>query len=254
MGLENALRQTFAVYKFEVRRQMLSWRIPASIAFISILFFVTEISVNAETSSLFEERMYVGHLVSAAIMAVAVSAVIFSSDILVSEFENGTGFIVFTKPIGRFPLFSGKYLAAFTSLLLTVALCYLAIACFTRMHIGSVPETFAVSLAFMVLYAFAALGICMLFSSVSPRTVASPILALFSLTIVGNLISGSDLGGTEPWFSLYYSATAVSNVMTEKITMFDYVADPLISAMVMATYGVFSAFFSAIAFRVRSPM
>lgn len=254
MSLENALRQTFAVYRFEIKRQVLGWRILASFTFTFILFFVTVASVNTEISSLFEERMYIDHLVSAAIMAVAVSAAIFSSDTLVSEFENGTGFIVFTKPVSRFHVFLGKYLAAFTSLLLTIILCYVMIACYTQTHIGFVPETFAMSFAFMVLYAFAALGVCMLFSSISPKTVISPILSLFSLTIIGNLVSNSNIGGTEPWFSLYYSATAVSNVMTEVITLSDYVANPFISAMVMAIYGIFSASFSAIAFRVRSPM
>ena len=96
-------------------------------------------------------------LVTAAMLTVGpsmatIGAVFFAGDAIAGEFENKTGFILFTNPIRRTTLVIGKYLASCAAVLILIVFGY-AMLCISLLAIyGELPVETAQSFGLCLLF------------------------------------------------------------------------------------------------------
>ena len=223
----------------------------AIIAGIYLIFTLSEIKFPSESKDFI--TLYLRFITILAIVAVT----IFSSGLLVSEYEERTGLLLFTRPIKKESIFAGKFLAGFITSTFVIIIYYVIVAIMSYIITGSIYGKIWVSLGLMITYIFGATGIALLFSSYFKKSNTATSVTIIVLLIVGNWISQLFSGnGIEPWFSITYSSGSIITVLNgaSAALMYDdairsswyYVADPALSAMVMVTWGVFVSFIASL--------
>jgi ABC-type transport system involved in multi-copper enzyme maturation permease subunit len=130
-------------------------------------------------------------------------AIFFAGDAIAGEFENKTGYILFTNPVRRITLVTGKYLASYAAVILLVIFGY-AILCISLLAIyQEVPVETAKSFGLCLLYVGGALSVTFFFSSVSKGAMGATVITLvFIMVISGILESVLMMAGKQTWFLL----------------------------------------------------
>jgi ABC-type transport system involved in multi-copper enzyme maturation permease subunit len=130
-------------------------------------------------------------------------AIFFAGDAIAGEFENKTGFILFTNPVGRMTLVIGKYLACCAAVILLVILGYV-IVCISLLAIyGSVPFETLGSFGLALLYTASVLSVTFFFSSISKGSMGATVITLvFIMVICGIIESVLSFTGNPYWFIL----------------------------------------------------
>ena len=128
-------------------------------------------------------------------------AIFFAGDAIAGEFENKTGFILFTNPVGRMTLVMGKYLACYAAVMLLVILGYV-ILCISLLAIyGDVPFETLGSFGLCLLYVASVLSVTFFFSSVSKGAMGATVITLVFIMVISGIVE-SVLGftGNPYWF------------------------------------------------------
>src|SRR5690606_17378083 len=116
---------------------------------------------------------------------VIVAATLFAGDIIVSEFQGRTGYLLFPNPVKRSSIFLGKFLSAVLAMAIVVAIYYIAaiaISAAVSSDLEHLELAFA-SLGLALLYSVAAVGVGMLVSSFMKGGTGSLILTFFLLLL-----------------------------------------------------------------------
>lgn len=129
------------------------------------------------------------------------AAVFFSGDALASEFERGTGYLLFPNPVGRGTLVLGKYLACLFATALVLGAGFLLSALLTLVFYGRVPlgmaGSFGVSLAIAVFMN----GMAFAFSSALKGGMGATVATLLTYMVLFSTVSTAlSYAGHEPWF------------------------------------------------------
>ncbi|OGO31326.1 MAG: hypothetical protein A2Z29_05380 [Chloroflexi bacterium RBG_16_56_11] len=157
-------------------------------------------------------------MVMAAILTVgpslaALGAVFFAGDAIAGEFEGRTGFILFTNPIKKITLWTGKYLASFLAVTLLIIFSYIIIAVSLGVIYGEVPVEIVESFGLCVLYAAAVLSVTFLFSAVSKGAMGATVMTLvFIWVISGILESVLAFTGNPYWFVISAGGDSIALV------------------------------------------
>ena len=257
------IRQTGVVMSQELRKYLRGKKLIGFlvlvIAIIAIIYLIYTLT-DAEFPSESKDFILI-YLQFATILAI-VAVTLFSASLLVSEYEERTGLLLFTRPIKKGSIFVGKFLAGFIVSALVMIIYYLAVAIMSYFITGSIYGNLWTSLALMITYLFGTTGIALLFSSLFKKGSTATIMTFVVLLILGTIISQLFAGnGIEPWFSITYSSGSIVSVLNGVSTsvihtnaissMWYYVADPTLSAMVMAAWGIFTSLFAAMIFKRR---
>jgi ABC-2 type transport system permease protein len=147
-------------------------------------------------------------MVMAAILTVgpslaALGAVFFAGDAIAGEFESRTGFILFTNPIKRLTLWTGKYLAGLIAVALLIVFTYIIIAVSLLGIYGEVPVEILTSFGLCLLYAAATLSVTFFFSSVSKGAMGATVMTLLFVWVVSGILeSVLSFTGNPYWFIL----------------------------------------------------
>lgn len=240
--MPSSLKQAATIMRYEL------WRATKNLRLIGLLIIVTVFSVLAAKglegrgdATAFGKEFFT----VAPFLLIVIVGVWLGGDILASEFERKTGYMLFTNPIKRFTIVAGKFMACFVSTLLLISVLYLIGTIFTLNNYGWVPPTILGSFGLAVLYGCAVLSLTFLFSSILGA--ASAMVISFSSLIVIMPILGALLtskAGVEPWFLLMYSAGTIGAyidppaqriVSTPTGTNYKY-PDFTISVIVMLAY------------------
>ena len=157
-------------------------------------------------------------LVLTTVLPYLLGATLFASYTIVSEFEERTALILFTRPIRRSTVFVGKFVACFV-LTGAVMVAYYIVAVAVALAVtGGLVTSFLPSLAMCLAYVFATTGVAMLISSVMKKGGTAAILTfvtiLLLISVVSAVISAS---GTDPWFMLDTASNAVTNSIPEYV-------------------------------------
>lgn len=262
-GFIDDIRQTGVVMSQEFQkylkgRKLIAFIIlmAAMIALISLIFILSDTDFPSESKDFV--TLYMQFIPILAIVAVT----LFSSSLLVSEYEERTGLLLFTRPIKKGSIFAGKFLAGFIISALMMIIYYLVIAIMSYSITGSIYGNLWTSLGLMIAYIFGTTGIALFFSSIFKKSSTATIMTFIVLLILGTIISQLlASNGIEPWFSITYSSGSIITVLNGASTaveyyspvdsMWYYVADPTLSALVMAAWGVFTSLFAAMIFKRR---
>jgi len=120
---------------------------------------------------------------------VILGATLFASNVLVSEFEDRTALVLFTRPVKRTSIFIGKIIGCIVIETVVIVIYYLAIAVVSQAADGFVPTELFVSLGITFMYIVAASGVAILISSIMKRSGTSAVLTFFSLLLIIPIVS-----------------------------------------------------------------
>ena len=265
MNAAYALRQVSVITRFEARRKVLSWRMLFPMlcaAVICVLAYTTGSGAASGMDGTEASNAFLRPFIASASLVLAISATVMSTESLSEEFERRSGYITFTKPLGRNVLFAGKFLSGFLPSVAVLAFYYAVtyVACFAV--VGYVPGRAFAAIPLALLYLAAVTGVCMLFSALAPRGSMAMMVA-FLLLVVLQIFMQNVGFDSEPWYSLGYEAGIIADYPIGNQTVFridasgnlytsDYVPDIRMACAVMSVYAILSTAFAAFVFRYRN--
>ena len=133
----------------------------------------------------------------------ALGSVFFAGDAIAGEFESKTGFILFTNPIRKITLWTGKYLACLLAVTLLVIFTYIVIAISLAVIYHEVPIQIFGSLGLCVLYAAAVLSLTFLFSAISKGSMGATVMTLLFIYILSGIVESILAFTNNPyWFMI----------------------------------------------------
>ena len=144
-------------------------------------------------------QQYLGNYTSFLLIILIISASLFTSTTLVSEFENRTALLIFTRPVKRTTIFAGKFIGCFILQWAVIALFYVGmtmIAVIFKADGYSIPFGDIITsflLATLALLAISSLSV--LFSSLVKRSSTASILSFVMFLMIIPMIEVSVLLG-----------------------------------------------------------
>lgn len=174
----------------------------------------------------------------------------FAGDAIVSEFEQKTGYIIFTNPVKRVSFVAGKFAAAFIASMLPVVLYYLIGTGAMVGIYGYVPVETAASFAYAALYLCVVLGFTFLFSAILKGSMGATLLSFFLFLLILTTVNGVvSLTGNEPWYLpnhaggmitqvIYPLKDTVTKIPNSSLTVYAFYPKFPISIIVLVVYFV----------------
>ncbi|MDR2699064.1 MAG: ABC transporter permease [Candidatus Methanoplasma sp.] len=242
-------RQSYVVAKNEIRKFLRGRRF-----IIYILLTVLAFSLLTSVSYFYEDRVLLmfGNVVSLYLffmqILIIVAAILFASVVIVSEFEERTALVLFTRPIKKTSIFIGKMVGCIVLETVMIVVYYLGVAAAALFFDGHISEVLFVSLGVAFLFILATTGVAILISSIVKKASTSTLLTfaflLFILSIVSMLFAVS---GNDPWFMLDQAANSIGPTVTfEGETLI--LSEPAKAAGVMAIWGAVTTILAWFAF------
>ena len=264
MSAADALRQVVTITAFESRRKVLSWRLLFPMACAAIICALAWNTGSGEMGGLYGTEAAIALLrpfVASASLVLAIAATVLSTESLSEEFERGSGYITFTKPLSRHVLFTGKFMSGFLTSLIVLVFYYAVTFVVCAVVAGDVPVRAYAAVPLALLYLFAVTGVCSLFSALAPRGSMAMMVA-FLLMVVLQIFMQNVGFESEPWYSLGYESGILGDYVLGNQTVFtetegllstdDYVPDIRIAVPVMAAYALISTALADLVFRYRN--
>lgn len=225
------LRQVFVIGKNEMRKFFRGRKVLLLII-LAALFIVINIVLTAKFSiPLFdsspENLANVMFNISSIITLHSIwipfisllGAVLFASYTIVSEFEERTYLLLFTRPVKKTTIFVGKFLASYLITLLVVLL-YYGIAIGHTLIVGGeagkIDLSVLTSIGLTMAYIFAVSGLAMLFSCISKKGSISALMTFFLVTMVPSMMSIVlllALPGEAHWYILDKAGETITSIM-----------------------------------------
>ena len=178
-------RQSFVVMRNEIKKFFSGKRMLIYLALLGIILFVITFVPYILGSSLPEDAaMLATTYISMSSLIVLMGSTLFASISIVSEYEERTALIVFTRPISKFSIFFGKFLACIVTSIGFIAFYYVFGMIVSLVIAGSVDVAFVQSFLLACAYALGTTGIAMAISSVMKKASTSTILTFVALLII----------------------------------------------------------------------
>jgi ABC-2 type transport system permease protein len=141
----------------------------------------------------------------------ALGSVFFAGDAIAGEFEGKTGFILFTNPIRKITLWTGKYLAGLLAVGLLIIFTYVVMAIALAAIYHEVPIQIFGSLGLCLLYAAAVLSLTFLFSAISKGSMGATVMTLLFIWVLSNIVESILAFTSNPyWFMISAGGDSVT--------------------------------------------
>ncbi|MDR0523350.1 MAG: ABC transporter permease [Candidatus Methanoplasma sp.] len=212
-------RQTYVVAKNEIRKFVRGKKLAIYVALVAAIFALITILPYALGGGLGDTP---GKVVSAYFMFASflpvLAATLFASSVYVSEFEERTALILFTRPVKKTSVFIGKFIGCLVLEILVIIGFYVAVAMAALAAAGSIPVgIFGSSLGLICLYMFATSGVAAVFSTMMRKSGTAAIMTFLTIlmfvTIFTQIIQAST--GADTWFMLDTAAEAIVSCVPE---------------------------------------
>ena len=146
----------------------------------------------------------------------AIGAVFFAGDAIAGEFESKTGFMLFTNPVRRITLWTGKYLASLVAVALLVTFSYIIISITLLAIYGNVPIETAKSFGLALLFAASVLSVTFFFSSVSKGAMGATVMTLLFIMVISGIVESVLIFAGKPyWFILTAGGDSIAMVYVD---------------------------------------
>ena len=176
-----ATRQSLVVMKNEIKKYFSGKRMFVFMALLGIIVFVIVFAPYLLSSNGKANPVY---FVMMSALVVLMASTLFASISIVSEYEERTALIVFTRPIRKTSIFIGKALACIVLTIAFTALYYLIAIVVSAVVNGSVSGDLLVSFGLSCAYAFGTIGIAMFVSSIMKKGSTATIITFVILAII----------------------------------------------------------------------
>ena len=154
-----------------------------------------------------------------------IGATLFSSVTLVSEFEERTSLMLFTKPIRKSSIFLGKFAAAFILNFVFILFYYVVAVIMIAIKTGGFTDNIIPSFGLCVAYIFSLTGIAIFFSAWMKKSSSASILTFIFILLVPGIvglviaaIASSSGASVDLWFILDSASLSVVNTITGEAT------------------------------------
>ena len=179
-------------------------------------------------------------------MIILLEATLLGSTSLVSEFEERTALILFTKPIRKSSIFMGKYVASVLVSTAVIIGYYLVTAVVSLAVTGTVCTELVSSLAMSVCAILGCTGVSMLISILAKKASTASILTFVTLLLLFSVISSALVSsGIDAWWMLDVAMGAITSSFNASS------ADLIDAGLVMILWSVVTAAVSFLFFRKR---
>jgi len=213
------LRQSYVVAKNEIRKFVRGKRFTMYVALIAIVFaLITFLPYLVGDGLSDTPGGVISSYVSSIQFLIVLAVTLFASVVIVSEFEERTALILFTRPIKKTSIFLGKVLGCLALETVMIVIFYLGMAAVTFIIAGSISGEFLISLGVAFLYLVATSGVAILISSVMKKGSICAILTFVLLLLILPIISQAIGGVVDPWFMLDQAAGAIATSIPEYVT------------------------------------
>ena len=248
VDFKDDLRQAFIVAKYEIMKFLSGKKIfifgAIVIGTLAILGIVMFVWGNNDIKT--EEGVY--NFVSFSELLFLIGATLFSSVTLVSEFEERTALMLFTKPIRKGSIFGGKFIAAFVLNVAFMAVYFMVSAILVAIKTGGFTANVFVSMGYCIIYIFALTGIAMLFSALMKKSSSASILTFVFLLLIPDIVSiviALAADTTDVWYMIGNAS------LTIPYSINGPVENGLREALVMLVWGIVPLLGSYFLFRKR---
>ena len=260
----NPITSFLEIVKMELYRNILRKRIFIIVAVLAIIIGVPlaiRIYFNAPPPA--TANVFLRSELDMVDLLIILSATFFAADLIVSEYEKRTGYILFPNPVRREIIFAGKFVASTIITILFVGTYYISYALETVYYYDKIPKEFYLSFAYAILYTLAVIGLAYLFSSILKSSMSATLLTFFLLFMIFPIIQSiSMITGFEPWFILTYTSdiiTLVFNPPKQRVVKIDaggftfyiFYPDFKTSVLVMIAYAIITSLISLYLFKRR---
>ena len=177
-------RQAYVVMKNEIKKYFSGKRM---LLFLVLLVIVLAILTSAPYLvgiDEFTEGQMLTMYLSMAPLIVLMAATLFASITIVSEYEERTALIVFTRPISKGSIFLGKLTASLIVSIAFVALYYVYAAIMLQAYFGNIDSGVPTSFGLSCAYAVGCIGVAMFISSFMKKSNTATILTFVALMIL----------------------------------------------------------------------
>ncbi len=160
-------------------------------------------------------------LLTAGSSLAAIGAVFFAGDAIAGEFESKTGFILFTNPIKKVALWTGKYFAGFLATAALIVFTYVIIIVILLAIYQEVPIEILKSFGLALLYSSAVLSVTFLFSAISKGSMGATVMTLLFIFVICQILEGVlSVTGNTYWYVLSAGGDSITTVLVEDFTKF----------------------------------
>jgi len=212
--------QIAVVAKNEVIKCVRGRKFLISLAIIVLVFLlVTGLQFILGTwDSVKDIGMLVDVYIDSLPMVIVLVVALLSSIAIVSEFEERTALILFTRPIRRTSIFMGKLVACTLIEAMIILAYYIMVIIVGLIKVGGIPLDFLTSFAFAVLYAFAASGIAFIISSFFKKGSVCTVVSILLLIVIFPIVSAmmtSD--GGDNWYMMDQAGDTIYTCIPEYV-------------------------------------
>ena len=181
------------------------------------LTFVTELAVLIGLPVLMDgypdSIMVMAAMLTIGPSMATIGAVFFAGDSIAGEFESKTGYILFTNPVRRITLVTGKYLACYAAVILLIIFGYIILSISLWAIYGDVPVETAKSFGLCLLFAGSVLSLTFFFSSVSKGAMGATVMTLLFIMVISGVIDSVLMMARKPhWFLLSTNGDSIATV------------------------------------------
>lgn len=169
-----------------------------------------------------KDALSMAALLSAGPSLAVIGAVFFAGDAIAGEYESKTGFLLFTNPVKRLILWTGKYLAGFIATAILVVFSYVIITIALLAIYQQVPVELLKSFGLCLLYAAAVLSVTFLFSSLSKGSMGATVMTLLFIFVVCGILQSILMATGNPnWYILSTGGDSITAVLTDMHKMIE---------------------------------
>ena len=217
------LRQAMIVSKYEVMKFVSGKKIYIFAILEALVLGLLAVVMFFFSNEGFSTKGGLATYISFISLLMLVGATLFSSVTLVSEFEERTSFMLFTKPIRKSSIFIGKFLAAYVLNLLFVIAYYAISAILVAIKTGGSAIELLPSLGYCAAYIFALTGIAILFSSLMKKSSSASILTFVFILLVPSIvvsivaIATGSVDVSSYWYILDVAEASVPNAISGSV-------------------------------------
>lgn len=213
------LRQSLVIAKNEMRKFMRGRKIPLFILLVA-LFLVLNIAPSlywyqfgSHLSTPEEIMLWNARYIS---FIALIGAALFASFTIVSEFEERTYLLLFTRPVKKTTIFAGKFLACYAITLLVVLIYYGVSAVHSLVLEGAVTSKTFASIGMAMADIFAVSGLAVFFSTISKKGSISALMTFFLVLMIPSILSvilSVVQPGGDYWYLLNVAEGSISSVI-----------------------------------------
>lgn len=215
-------RQAFVVSKNEIRKFVRGKRFALYVLLVAAIF-----AMLTTFPYLFGDGLgstsgdVISQYISFVYMLVVLAATLFASVVIVSEFEERTALLMFTRPIRKTSIFLGKVLACIFLESVMIIAFYIGIAVVSLAVAGTVASSLAVSLGISLLYVLATSSVAVFISSIVKKGSTSAIMTFVFLLLILPVITM--VTGADSWYMLNIVSESISTCIPEYLDSYNLV-------------------------------